>query len=359
MLFYKPIFLIAAFAVLVSLYGCGDSSDSGPFGVVLLDELEVVDDEVMRKCKAADDELGIDRPPAWNNATHCKHVIPDPAKVFPINQVGKMTITMTEQAYANMKADLLDMTGIGADSNDNIIFATNQNTQSPANPDLSISNPCEGISAGGICTQGDHGGVCTQTTGPMVCQVDLYDDPPDSFDSTADGWQFWERKPEYFEATVAYNGETFTRVGIRYKGNSSLQNAIGEKKPLRLKFDEWEKEAPEIKNQRAFGFQSFSLAPNEADPSNLNQVLAAATFRDHGVPAPHAGFVEITLVTGEQKRLLGLYSMTEFPDNLYSIDTSTIMMATCTSPMAEVRIWFVFMNHRLKKRITRIPASMT
>ena len=150
----------------------------------------------------------------------------------------------------------------------------------------------------------------------LVCVVDGFGD-----DSNVDGVpveaaaQFWSREPAYFHADLDFAGKRFTNVGLRYKGNNGLAQSRGEKKPLRIKLDEWEDDDVSITDQRLFGFQLLSLSPNTTDASNLHQVLAAQVFRDNGVPAPLAGFVEVTLDTGDGPRLIGLYAMTEVPDD--------------------------------------------
>lgn len=217
-------------------------------------------------------------------------------------------------------------TGTETDSNEDafedIVFCLPDSTNGYSDyssfgiPESITTDPCGGQAAGNACTQGEHAGVCAQTTGPMICQVDAYDNangveavPPDY------AAKFYEGKPDYYRADIEFDGTFFSSVGIRYKGNSSLVFSSTEKKPLRIKMDEWEDDSPELKNQRMFGFQSLSLSPNGTDPTNLHQVLAAATFREHGVPAPQSSFVEVTLDIGDGPELLGLYAMTEIPDD--------------------------------------------
>ena len=150
----------------------------------------------------------------------------------------------------------------------------------------------------------------------LVCLIDGFDQAINvdgvPIDAAA---PFWPRLPKYFHATIDFAGERFTNVGIRYKGNNGLASSRGEKRPLRLKIDQWEKDDATITDQRLFGFQHLSLSPNATDPSNLHQVLAAEVFRDNGVPAPLSGYAEVTLDTGDGPRLIGLYALTETPDD--------------------------------------------
>ena len=181
-------------------------------------------------------------------------------------------------------------------------------------PGGSTADPCAGLPDGATCTQGASAGRCERTTGPRICQVDAFD-PASVDDVPADAAApFWPREPAYFHAELTFDGVRYTSVGIRYKGNNGLATSTGEKKPLRLKLDKWEAEQVAITDQRLYGFQDLSLSPNQTDDSNLHQVLAAEVFRAQGQPAPHAGFVEVTLDTGSGPRLLGLYALTEIPD---------------------------------------------
>ena len=49
--------------------------------------------------------------------------------------------------------------------------------------------------------------------------------------------------PTWVEGTITFNGETWTHVGVRYKGNSTLTRAWqsgSAKLPLKLDFDQFE-----------------------------------------------------------------------------------------------------------------------
>jgi spore coat protein H len=175
---------------------------------------------------------------------------------------------------------------------------------------------CGGHDEGDVCsTYSGDTGTCARTTGPLICQVDGFDDADVSWVPDHAAAPFWPRKPEYFHATATFDGVVFTDVGLRYKGNNGLASALNEKRPLRIKVDEWEDTIPEITDQRLFGFQELSLSPHWIDYSILHQVVAAKMFRDAGVPAPLASFVEVELVVDGARTLLGVYALTEIPDN--------------------------------------------
>lgn len=288
---------------------------------------------VPKQCAEADQRAGIVRPEGWAPLSHCRFRPADVGKVFPIDVVGKMVISMTAAEYAAMQADLAShlvnedddgSTAACAGLTENAVCSTADYQGScffeggnlACLPDdemglIESKNPCSGKANGDACTQGTRAGVCTKTTRLLVCQADGFD-PADLSGEYDDGST---PKPAYFHADVEFAGARWKSVGIRYKGNNSLDTVKGEKKPLRLKLDEWEKENKAVTDQRFFGFQVLSLSPNQTDPTNLHQVLAAEAFREAGVPGPYASFVEVYLDSGSGSRLLGLYAMSEFPDD--------------------------------------------
>ena len=71
--------------------------------------------------------------------------------------------------------------------------------------------------------------------------------------------------PIMVPADVYYNGKQWYKVGVRFKGNSSLQTTWQSgnmKLSFKLDFDEYEDDYPQIKNQRFYGFKKFSLKNN-------------------------------------------------------------------------------------------------
>jgi hypothetical protein len=270
--------------------------------------------------------------------------------VFPADQVLTLAIQMTRDEYAAMQADF---EALGGGEEDPGVFVVCQGKAEGDRCQLDAGNgpeagtcqrleeglgcwldawdeppeatgssdpvelpdPCGGKGDGDVCTQGTRSGVCRRTTGRRICEVDGFD--PASVDDVPveAAVPMWNREPAYFHAEVDFVGAHYTSVGIRYKGNNGLASSIGPKKPFRLKFDRWEKENPAIADQRAYGFRDLSFSPNQTDGTNLHQVLASTLFRVHGVPAPHSAFVEVTLDTGDGPRSLGLYAMTELPDD--------------------------------------------
>jgi len=110
------------------------------------------------------------------------------------------------------------------------------------------------------------------------------------------------------------------KVGIRFKGNSSLFNANSYKLPFKLDFDEFEDEYPAIENQRFYGFKQLNLKNNYNDESEMHEVVANELFRDFGLTSAHSSFYAVYLnVDGTDDEsydiYYGLYSLVEEIDD--------------------------------------------
>ena len=119
-------------------------------------------------------------------------------------------------------------------------------------------------------------------------------------------------------ATITYKGHTWTHVGVRYKGNSSLTSGWREgtlKLPLKLDFDEFEEDFPEIDDQRFYGFKQLSLANGFQDVSFLRDAVTAGILKEAGLPAAETAFYKVLLDYGEGPVPLGLYTMIEMIDD--------------------------------------------
>tara|TARA_R110000796_G_scaffold127645_10_gene243058 strand:- start:12726 stop:14210 length:1485 start_codon:yes stop_codon:yes gene_type:complete len=132
-----------------------------------------------------------------------------------------------------------------------------------------------------------------------------------------------DEDPIFVPAEVFYNGIEWYRVGIRFKGNSSLQTSWQQgilKLALKLDFDEYEDDYPQIKNQRFYGFKKFSLKNNFDDESMLREKVAADVFKDAGLAVSHTGFYTLYVDHGDGPEYFGLYTLVEEIDDTV-IDT--------------------------------------
>jgi len=124
--------------------------------------------------------------------------------------------------------------------------------------------------------------------------------------------------PDWFPADIAFEGQVWTNVGIRFKGNSSLMQSWGSgiwKLPFKLDFDEFEDAYPEIEDQRFYGFKQLSFSSGFADPSLLREKVTADIFRAAGVPAAQTAFYAVYVDYGEGPIYFGLYTAVEVVDD--------------------------------------------
>lgn len=126
--------------------------------------------------------------------------------------------------------------------------------------------------------------------------------------------------PDWFPVEVRFGAQVWPEVGFRFKGNSSLSFGWGTGRldlPIKLDFDEFEDDHPELKNQRFHGFKQLTFANNFQDPSLMREKLAADIFRAAGVPAAETAYYLVYLDRGDGAgaQLLGLYTAVELPDD--------------------------------------------
>jgi spore coat protein CotH len=109
------------------------------------------------------------------------------------------------------------------------------------------------------------------------------------------------------------------KVGIRFKGNSSLYNANSSKLSFKLDFDEFEDTYEDIKNQRFYGFKQLNLKNNYDDDSEMHEVVASELFGDFGLTVANTSFYELYInVDGGDETddiYYGLYTLVEEVDD--------------------------------------------
>ena len=125
-------------------------------------------------------------------------------------------------------------------------------------------------------------------------------------------------KPIFVPGDVYYNGKQWYKVGLRFKGNSSLQTSWQSgimKLSFKMDFDEFEDEYPQIDNQRFYGFKKFSLKNNFDDASQMREKVGADIFRNAGLASSHAAFYTLYVDHGDGPEYFGLYTLVEEVDN--------------------------------------------
>jgi spore coat protein CotH len=127
-----------------------------------------------------------------------------------------------------------------------------------------------------------------------------------------------DNDPVFVPAEVFYEGTEWYRVGIRFKGNSSLASAWSNgilKLSFKLDFDEFEDDYPQIDNQRFYGFKKLSLKNNYEDESMMREKVAGDVFRNAGLAASHTAFYTLYVDFGEGPVYFGVYTLVEEVDD--------------------------------------------
>ncbi len=242
----------------------------------------------------------IERPDGWNEASHGADAEPNYAVVFPDDSVNTLTITIAPEDWDAMLADMSE------------IFGEQGSRQ-------------QGPQGGGPGGGGDPG---AGQRGVMNAE-----------------------NPMWVSGTVTFRGETWTNVGVRFKGNSSLANtwASGSLKvPLKLDFDQYEDTAPETTDQRFYGFKQLALANGFGDSTYMREVVAYELLDGAGLAAARTAYYKVVLDHGDGPVDMGLYVAIEVVDdtvidrvygddsgNIYEADGPAASLAAGTQDQVE------------------------
>lgn len=244
------------------------------------------------------------RPDGWTDETHGKGADPDYETVFPQGAVNRIDLTVAAGDWQAMQADMTEMLGEPGSMGDEQEIPQEF---FDACVDLDEGEACE-VFGGAIV------GTCVSIMGAeLACFSDEMLEQIPEFDGDID---LVPNKPVYVPCTFVFEDKTWEHVGLRFKGNSTLAYGwwMGSSKlPLRLDFDEFEDQYPEIDDQRFFGFKWLSLTSNFNDVSYLRQKVGSDIFRAAGVPSPQTAFYRVFIDHGDGPVYFGLYTGTEVP----------------------------------------------
>jgi hypothetical protein len=201
-------------------------------------------------------------PTDWTDETHSKDADPNFTEVFSDTEVKRLDFLISENNWSAMLNDMTELYG----------------------------------AFGGTTTSGPGGGG-------SLTEVD--------------------EDPVFVPGSVFYNGKEWYKVGLRFKGNSSLQSTWQSgnlKLSFKLDFDEFEDDYPQIKNQRFYGFKKLSLKNNYDDASMLREKVAMDVFKNAGLAGSNTAFYTLYVDYGEGPVYFGLYTLVEEVDDTL-IDT--------------------------------------
>jgi len=216
----------------------------------------------------------------WTEATHSKNVDPNFDEVFDDSQVKRLDIVVSAKRWQSMLDDMTANYG-------------EFGTTTPGGTDTQMPPNVGG--AGGMPPVNDGGAGVPRMATLVNSDVD----------------------PIFVPADIYYNGIQWYRVGIRFKGNSSLQSSWNSgilKLSFKLDFDEFEDEYPQINNQRFYGFKKFSLKNNYNDKSQIREKVAADLFSKAGMVVSHTALYRLYVDYGNGPEYFGLYTLVEEVD---------------------------------------------
>jgi spore coat protein H len=275
-----------------------------------------------------------------DEGTHGPKATPDYARVFAQDVVKRLDIVVTPANWDRLVADMTEMAGpYGARGGGSGRGGFN------LMPDPAAIAACAGGVEGDVCSFGapPQSGRCTllpMGTG-LACTAlpgggfpggnppggggnppGRGGQPPGGGNQPGgnvgrDDVEFLPRTPIYIPATLTFDGLSFSNIGLRLKGNSSLLNSWqggAEKLPFRLNADGLEDQLPDVRDQTFFGFPNLNLTNNSQDASFMRAKVVGDLFREAGVPAARTAFVRVFFDRGAGSRYLGLYTLVEIPD---------------------------------------------
>lgn len=302
----KILILILMLAVLLS--ACSKSTANAETGDIAI-EIASADEETTSSVQeaqensaASETKPAADHPDGWSKETHGNDVDPNYAVVFPEDEVNQITITIEPEDWEAMQANLSDLLGDAGSGQGNREVPDQGNQPQPGENDQQSPPPRENDD------RPRPGGENDGNSKPQQ---------PPAEQGIREG-NFTAENPMWVSATIEFEGLTWYNVGVRYKGNSSLNNGWSSgslKLPFKLDFDEFEDEFPEIEDQRFYGFKQLSLANAFGDASFLRDAVTADILADAGLPAAETAFYEVILDYGEGPISLGLYTMIEVIDD--------------------------------------------
>jgi hypothetical protein len=276
------------------------------------------------------------RPPGWQAATHGDAAPPDYRRLFSMDRVHELRIVIPADQFRAMQEDLRTtgpafargLAGMAAGraggpndagaAPDPAGFFAGLGPDQLAAFGQGAASACAEKAVSAACSVAGVNGQCTDVgPGRSMCLPDALRNLAVGLRGRgAGGLSMTSRDPMYVPVSVEHDGRVWTRVGMRYKGNSSLFFAAmsnGGKIPFRLDFDRYEDVSPEIRNQRFYGFEKLTFSSNFGDDSQIRELFATEVFRDRGVPAARAAFYRVFVDTGGGPAYWGLYTMIEDP----------------------------------------------
>ncbi len=276
---------------------------------------------------------GDSRGSSWSERTHGSRVEPNFKEVFSDNKLRRIDITISAEDWSAMWADLdSNLMMMGGGGRGGMMPPQQGGEMMGGRPEGGM--PPEGAFNGGrdSMMMGGRGGMMGERRergemmggrGGMMGERGERGERGGRGGMMGGGGdpatQLNDFTPMWVSCTLSYNGIEWQKVGVRFKGNSSLQRAYGmrsDKLSLKLDFDQFENEYPELKNQRFYGFKQLNLNNNLDDYSFMREKVVSDMFRDFGLAAAHTSFCEVYLTYDDTgAKFVGIYTLVEEVDD--------------------------------------------
>jgi len=252
------------------------------------------------------------RPGGWGEDSHGNDVDPDYAMVFPADRVNQMAVVISAENWKAMLDNMTELSGArgsgGGIGGGGLGGRPNGGVPAPSEGGFQPG----GVPAGGGAPAPGEGGFQPGGAPPAGGAGANPGGPGGG------GGDLISQNPMWVPGTIQFNGKTWTNVGVRFKGNSSLQSSWREgtdKMPFKFDFDEFEEQFPEIKNQRFYGFKQLSLSNNFGDATGMRETVAYDLFEAAGLVAANTAAYSLQVDYGEGPKELGLYTVIEVIDD--------------------------------------------
>ncbi len=279
------------------------------------------------------------RPAGWTEESHGNKVPPNYTLVLPDDRVNQITIVFRAEDWDAVLANMTELLGehgvetefmraiaglFGRDDNScagGIEQAVGRALVIDHGVDQQVLIDAAPLADEDLAAFAEAIGVTPEVITRVWLQVsNRCAGGPASAVTMSPGNPFTVPNPDWFPVEIRFGGQVWPEVGFRFKGNSSLSYGWGTGRldlPVKLDFDEFEDDHPELKNQRFHGFKQLTFANNFLDASLLREKLTADIFRAAGVQAAETAFYLVYLDRGDGAgaQLLGLYTAVELPDD--------------------------------------------
>jgi spore coat protein H len=271
-------------------------------------------------CSAGQSAIGADE---WDDYSHGDSTDPDYEVVFPQDDVNTITITIDPEIWGAMQDNMTALYGEFGTRSGGAGGGPGGRGGAPADGERpeGFEPPAQGEMPEGFEPPAD-GEVPEDfeppAQGEMPEGVEQGQRPAGGAGGGGNMGMSMVENPDWVPVDIEFDGEVWSNVGMRFKGNSSLSGGWGGgtlKLPFKLDFDEFEDDYPEIENQRFYGFKQLSFSPNWNDDSFLHEKVAADLFREAGVPAAQTAFYAVYVDCGEGPVYFGLYTAVELVED--------------------------------------------